>query len=153
MRTGSAVTVMRRGRGSRPATPRAAASCCGPVDGLLDAGLFRALGDPTRLSLVACLMKCGRACSVGEIAGCCRVDLSVVSRHLQVLARAGVIAGEKRGREVFYSARYAHLAGVLRALAGAIEACFPEDGCCGGGCAPGGCCVTPCTAGVRRGKR
>ena len=76
-------------------TPRRAANCCGPIDDLLDPELFRALGDPTRLLLLACLAKCGRACSVTEIAECCSVDLSVVSRHLALLERAKVLFGEK----------------------------------------------------------
>lgn len=140
------------GRGVRPATPKAAAGCCGPVDGLLDPGLFKALGDPTRLALLACLMKCGRACSVGEIAECCSVDLSVVSRHLQVLARAGAAEARKQGREVFYAARYEHLAGVLRDLAAAVDSCCPEPSdasTCRGACG----CEVPSRKGERRGER
>lgn len=120
-----------------PATPRAAASCRRPVDGLLDPGLFKALGDPTRTRLLACLMKCGRACLVGEVAECCAVDLSVVSRHLQALARAGVVERTREGRMVAYRVRYAPLAARFRDLAAAIDACAPEtDGACTACCAP-----------------
>ncbi|MFM1823281.1 MAG: HTH-type transcriptional repressor SmtB [Planctomycetota bacterium] len=110
-----------------PATPRAAAACRRPVDGLLDPALFKALGDPTRVRLLACLMKCGRACLVGEVAECCAVDLSVVSRHLQALARAGVVDSAREGRMVAYRVRYGELATRLRELAAAIEACAPAD--------------------------
>ena len=124
-------------RARTPATPRAAASCRRPVDGLLDPALFKALGDPTRVKLLACLMKCGRACLVGEVAECCAVDLSVVSRHLQALARAGVVESAREGRMVAYRVRYEPLAARLRDLAAAIEACAPEaDGECGACRAP-----------------
>ena len=71
---------VRKSLKKRPATPRQAAKVRGPVDGLLDVELFRALADPTRVRLLACLIKCGRGCTVGEVAECCAVDLSVVSR-------------------------------------------------------------------------
>jgi ArsR family transcriptional regulator len=102
-----------------------AAACCRPVDGLLDPALFRALGDPTRVRMLACLIKCGRACAVGEVAECCSVDLSVVSRHLQALARAGILDAHKAGRTMSYSVRYEHLCRTLRGLADSIEQCAP----------------------------
>lgn len=120
----------------KPATPKQAAACCGPLDELLDPGLFKAFSDPTRALLVACIAKCGRGCSVGEVAECCAVDLSVVSRHLALLARAGVLEATKEGRTMRYAVRYAALCGALRSLADAIEECSPEKG---GGCRDG-CC-------------
>lgn len=130
-----------RERGSRrgarrPGTPREAAGCVRPVDEWLDAGVFRALGEPTRALLFACIAKCGRACSVGEVAGCCAVDLSVVSRHLALMAAAGVLEAKKEGRTVRYGVRYGALCGALRSLADAIEECGAG---CGEACA-GGCC-------------
>ena len=77
-----------------PLTPRHAAARKGPIDAALDADLFKALGDPTRLQLLACLAKCARPCSVSEVADCCHVDLSVVSRHLALLQRAGANTGQ-----------------------------------------------------------
>jgi len=120
---------------STPKTPKQAAACCGPVDDLLDPELFKALCDPTRARLLGCLAKCGRACSVSEIAECCPVDLSVVSRHLQILERAGLLEVVKQGRTVFYRVRYTQFCGALRGLADAIEGCCPsgkvaKEGCC-----------------------
>ncbi len=108
----------------------------GPIDERLDPELFKALCDPTRASLVACLAKCGRGCSVGEVAECCSVDLSVVSRHLAQLARAGVLEATKEGRAVLYRVRYRELSRSLRALAEAIEECCPRErgGRAGGSC-------------------
>jgi ArsR family transcriptional regulator len=123
----------------RPRTPRQAAACCRPVDDLLEPALFKALGDPTRVRLLACVAKCGRACSVSEVAECCSVDLSVVSRHLQALARAGLIEPSRSGRTVSYAVRYSEVAAKFRALADAIQECAPEKSpCCEGG--RHGCC-------------
>ena len=126
----------RRPAARPPRTPRAAAACCRPVDRLLDPGLFKALGDPTRVRLLSCLAKCGRSCLVGELAECCDVDLSVVSRHLQTLARAGLVEASRRGRTVSYTVIYASICTRLRDLADAIEQCAPEGGVCDctGGC-------------------
>ncbi len=123
-------------RKQRPRTPRQAAGCGGPIDGLLDPGLFKALCDPTRVLLLGCLIKCGRACSVGEVAECCSVDLSVVSRHLRMLEGAGVLHSVKDGRTVSYIVRFGHLCTTLRMLADAIEKCCPDgtSSTCTGAC-------------------
>ncbi|MBY0260862.1 MAG: hypothetical protein K2Q20_00860, partial [Phycisphaerales bacterium] len=39
---------------ARPATPRQAARTPGTIDGLLEAAAFAALGDRTRVALLAC---------------------------------------------------------------------------------------------------
>lgn len=119
--------------------PKQASTCCGPIDDLLDPELFKALGDPTRAKLLGCLGKCGRACSVTEVAECCSGDFSVVSRHLQLLERAGILDSTREGRTVFYAVKYGHLCQALRGLADTIEQCCPSDhlaiacgeGCCG----------------------
>lgn len=104
-------------------TPKQAARCCGPMDELLKPATFKALGDPTRLKLFACLVKCNRPCSVTELAECCAVDFSVVSRHLAVLQRAGLLRAKKQGRVVSYDADGAGFANMLRSLAREIEGC------------------------------
>ncbi|MCA9281903.1 MAG: winged helix-turn-helix transcriptional regulator [Phycisphaeraceae bacterium] len=102
-------------------SPKQAAQCCSPVDTLLDPELFKALCDPTRALILACLIKCARPCAVSEIAECCAVDTSVVSRHLATLARAGLLDSAKQGRTVSYAARADHLSRTLRALADAVD--------------------------------
>ncbi len=121
-------------------SPKQAAACCRPVDALLDPGLFKALCDPTRARLFGCLIKCAKACTVSEVAECCNVDLSVVSRHLQTLERAGVITGTREGRTVRYAVEYPRLCRTMRALADAVEQCCPNDQ--RALCAPG-CCDEP----------
>lgn len=119
-----------------PATPKQAAACCGPLDRLLDPVLFKAFSDPTRVALIGCIAKCGRGCSVGEVAECCSVDLSVVSRHLALLARSGVLEATKDGRTVYYRVRYDELCRSLRSLADALDECCPSKG----GKSDGKCC-------------
>lgn len=118
---------------SRPATPSEAVGCHAALDAGLDTELFRALGDPTRARLLACLIPTARPCSVTEIAACCAVDFSVVARHLRALAAAGVLTAEKRGRTVWYEADTAGLAARLRGLADAIEDAESAPRDCGEG--------------------
>jgi DNA-binding transcriptional ArsR family regulator len=133
---------------ARPRTPKQAARSKAPIDQHLAPELFKALSDPTRASLVACIAKCGRGCSVGEVAECCSVDMSVVSRHLALLARSGVLEVAKEGRVVRYRVRYAEVTASLRALADALEQCCPDDAeCCSDGtddCCVSGSCGTSC---------
>ncbi len=131
------MTQVRNRTPRTPRTPRQAARHRTPIDHRLDADFFKALSDPTRLVLLACLAKCARPCSVSEVAECCSVDLSVVSRHLALLADAGVLEARKQGRTVSYSVRFREVTQMLRALADALDQCCP-----GGVCHPnkGACC-------------
>jgi DNA-binding transcriptional ArsR family regulator len=134
---GSNICIMTQVRKQKVLTPRQAAACCGALDELLDVELFKGLCDSTRLALLGCLAKCGRACSVTELAECCSVDFSVVSRHLISLERSGVVESQKKGRSVLYTVKYADLSGRLHALADAIESYGPSQS---GAPAKGGCC-------------
>ena len=104
-----------------PKSPKQAACCSSELDDLLNAELFKALGDPTRLKLFSCLARCARPCSTTEVAECCDVDFSVVSRHLGILADAGVLESKKEGRTVYYEVRYGDFSTALRGLADAIS--------------------------------
>lgn len=88
---------------------------------MLEPEFFKALADPTRAKLLACLVKCGRPCSVTEVAACCAIDFSMVARHLALLARAGLLEAKKEGRIVWYQAPGGALAARFRAIADAIE--------------------------------
>ncbi|NBX31849.1 MAG: ArsR family transcriptional regulator [Planctomycetes bacterium] len=132
------ICIMVQVRKRRTMTPVQASACCRPIDDLLDPELFKALSDPTRSRLLGCLVKCGCACTVSDVGECCAVDLSVVSRHLSLLERAGVVQSSKTGRTVHYVVDYAHLCRTMRAIADAIEQCCPAEqlpgcarGCCG----------------------
>lgn len=116
----------------RSITPKQAGKRVEALDKALDYELFKALSDPTRVRLLACLAKCKRPCSVTEVAECCSVDFSVVSRHLAMLADAGVLESVKQGRTMYYTVRYERLSASLRALADAFMDCGPS--CCEGNC-------------------
>lgn len=101
--------------------------CCGGLGKLLDTRLFRALGDPTRIGLLAHLVECCKPLTVNEASKCCPIDISVVSRHLAILREAGILCATKSGREVHYAVRFAELIHALRSLADALEACCPTQ--------------------------
>lgn len=83
---------------SEPMTREKAAEACVAI---LDAEFFRALCEPARLEVLRRLILLGRA-DVGTIADGVPQDRSVVSRHLQVLQRAGIVRAEKDSRHLFY---------------------------------------------------
>ncbi len=83
--------------------------------------IIRALGDPNRIALLGRLGDCGRSCTVTEIAACCPVDLSVVSRHLAKLREVGLVAAERRGKEVHYRLLAKPLVRALRELIDALD--------------------------------
>ncbi len=83
-------------------------------DRLLDA--LRAAGEPTRLRLI-CLLRDGEL-TVGEIAEVLSQSQPRVSRHLKLLADAGLIERLPEGAWVFY--RLAHGGGAGRLLEGLL---------------------------------
>jgi ArsR family transcriptional regulator len=101
-------------------------ACCKQLERLLPQNAFKALTDPTRVRILAALASGGREHRVSEAARYCSVDLSVVSRHLQILKNAGILVAEKRGKEVFYKVRTEELVTLLRQLADSLEACCPS---------------------------
>ncbi len=62
------------------------------------ASIFAALGDPTRLKLVAVLCA-GGAFSIAQLTTNTEISRQGVTKHLQVLAAAGVVRDVKHGRE------------------------------------------------------
>jgi DNA-binding transcriptional ArsR family regulator len=62
------------------------------------ASVFAALGDPTRLKLVAALCA-GGAFSIAQLTASHDISRQGVTKHLQVLADAGVVRDVKLGRE------------------------------------------------------
>ena len=105
------------------------------LDRLLDPELLKALAEPARARLLSCLLKCGRPCSVTEVAACCSTDFSMVARHLATMARAGLLRSEKKGRTVWYAADGPALAARFRELADAIDELTPAaEGCEAGAC-------------------
>lgn len=73
------------------------------------APLFAALGDGTRLRLVGRLASGGPA-SITELSGEAAVSRQAVSKHLDVLARAGLVRDRREGRERIVELEPARLA-------------------------------------------
>lgn len=84
---------------------------------------FRALGDQTRLRLVALLaqQEPGKAFCVTRLARELGVTPSAVSQHLRVLKDLGLVRGERRGYRIHYfldPERLAAYQGLARELLG-----------------------------------
>jgi DNA-binding transcriptional ArsR family regulator len=79
------------------------------------APIFAALGDPTRLALVSRLGSSGPL-SITRLTDGANVTRQAVSKHLQVLAGAGLVRDEWRGRERLWVFEGARLAEARRCL-------------------------------------
>lgn len=97
---------------------------------VLDPVLLRALAEPTRLEILAVLIAAGGSANVGAIADRVAVDTSVVSRHLGELARAGVLATERRGRERWYTLEIDRLIAHFAEITRQLEAVRDGLSCC-----------------------
>lgn len=81
-------------------------------DDLHHAGeLLRALAAPVRIAIVLALRE-SQHC-VHELVEALQLPQPLVSQHLRVLKAAGVVAGERSGREVLYRLVDAHLADIV----------------------------------------
>ena len=67
-----------------------------PLEG--SAPLFAALGDPTRLRLVSRLCRDGPL-SITNLTASSDVTRQAISKHLRVMAEAGLVRGARHGRE------------------------------------------------------
>jgi ArsR family transcriptional regulator len=109
----------------KPAPPGVAGACCGSVVGapLAEAeaaGLAQvltALADPVRLRLFSLVAAQGEICSC-DLEEPLGRSQPTVSHHTKVLAEAGLIAGERRGRWTWWRIVPEQLEVVRRALGG-----------------------------------
>lgn len=76
------------------------------------ADLFRTLGDPSRLRLIACLAERERC--VGDLAEALGMNLSAVSHQLGVLRRMRIVRGRREGRHIYYALDDEHIAVIFR---------------------------------------
>jgi DNA-binding transcriptional ArsR family regulator len=79
------------------------------------AGVFAALGDPTRLRLVAVLCA-GGAFSIAQLTANTDMTRQGVTKHLQVLAEAGIVRDLRAGRERLWQLDPARIAEARRTL-------------------------------------
>ena len=76
---------------------------------------FAALGDPTRLALVMRLSHEGPL-SISRLTGRARITRQAVTKHLRVLAGAGLAQCRRRGREQVWHLKAAPLDEARRSL-------------------------------------
>jgi ArsR family transcriptional regulator len=102
-------------------------ACCAPLsaevlgedDAQTLSRQFAALADPVRLRLVSLLATTdGAVCACDLVAPVGRSQ-PTVSHHLKVLAEAGLVISERRGRNVWYAV----VPAALEALRGALAPC------------------------------
>jgi DNA-binding transcriptional ArsR family regulator len=73
--------------------------------------LLRALAAPVRIAIV--LQLHAASCCVHELVDALAVPQPLVSQHLRILKAAGVVAGERSGREVYYHLVDHHLCEIV----------------------------------------
>ena len=73
--------------------------------------LLRALAAPVRIALVLQLREAPRC--VHDLVDLLDLPQPLVSQHLRVLKEAGVVHGQRRGREVVYALADDHLAHIV----------------------------------------
>ena len=85
---------------------------------------FAALGQPSRLELLRCLLEAGpNGLAAGEAAQRLGLPPSTLSFHLRALQDSGLIAPTRQGRHLIYAPQLARLRALLAFLA---------EACCGG---------------------
>ena len=81
--------------------------------------VFYALASLPRRQIIAFLLQ--TALSTADLAERFRMSRPAVSRHLSVLARAGIIAGERQGQRVLYRLKRDALLGALARFASEVD--------------------------------
>jgi DNA-binding transcriptional ArsR family regulator len=75
------------------------------ADRAASAGVFAALGDPTRLGVVVRLCREGPA-SIAKLTVGSNVTRQAIRKHLDVLERTGLVRGRRQGRERLWELEY-----------------------------------------------
>ena len=76
------------------------------------AELFRSLGDPSRLRIIAALSE--EETNVSDLADIVGISESAVSHQLRTLRQLRIVHARKQGREVFYSLDDEHVTDLFR---------------------------------------
>jgi ArsR family transcriptional regulator len=103
-------------------------ACCGGGSSRLDhneatvlAGQLSAIADPVRIQMLSIIASSG----TGEVCACDFVgpigkSQPTISHHLKVLNEAGLIAGDKRGRWIWYRLAPGSIHDVINTLVDAV---------------------------------
>jgi DNA-binding transcriptional ArsR family regulator len=93
----------------------------------LDSKVIKALTEPARAQILKFLLLNGRA-DISTIAEALPQDRSVISRHLNMLAEAGIVIAEKDTRHRYYTIDAATFLNEFEAIVDNIRKCMAE--CC-----------------------
>ncbi|QXC60579.1 metalloregulator ArsR/SmtB family transcription factor [Aquihabitans sp. G128] len=97
--------------------PSVTAAPLGDADAAVLAHTYAALADPVRLRLLSLIASSGEMCSCDMVEPLAKSQ-PTVSHHTKILAEAGLITGDKRGRWVYWSVQPARADFVRQALGG-----------------------------------
>ena len=112
MTSDAAPPVAPEREGHSPDRPAVSVGASRPVESMAAAGdLLRALAAPVRIAIVLELREAERC--VHELVESLGVAQPLISQHLRVLKSAGVVHGERHGREVVYRLVDEHLAHIV----------------------------------------
>ena len=76
------------------------------------AQIFKALGDPTRASIVAALAQ--QELCVGDLAAVLDMSVSAISHHLRLLRSLRIVHGRREGRHLYYLLDDEHIIDIYR---------------------------------------
>jgi ArsR family transcriptional regulator len=86
-----------------------------------EAVIFKALGDPARVAILATLARAEHEVCVCDFTSGLELNQSTVSHHLKILKDAGLVTSVRRGTWGYYSLE----AGARDRLDAALDAVFP----------------------------
>ncbi len=100
-------------------------ACCTPItssplsteEAAAEAAVFAALADPVRLQLLSLVASEGAVCSC-NLEGPLGRSQPTISHHTRVLAEAGLLKGERRGKWTWWTVDRSALESVRRLLGG-----------------------------------
>jgi ArsR family transcriptional regulator len=96
-----------------------------PVDRAGEAALFKALGDPHRLTILATLARAEDEVCVCDFTAGLPLNQPAVSHHLKILRDAGLVSGDRRGTWVYYRLAPGARERLNAALDGVLAAAVP----------------------------
>lgn len=76
--------------------------------------VLKAMGSPNRLMLLCELLEGER--SVNDLASALDVSQSVVSQHLSLLRRDGLVSGRREAQSIYYAINDERVRGLMRRL-------------------------------------
>jgi len=94
----------------------------------IDSDFVKALAEPARMEILKHLIILG-ASDVKTLAELMPQDRSVISRHLSLMEKAGILTASKQGRHVMYQVDGASTLQKSEALVDSIRKCL-SLGCC-----------------------